>query len=118
MDCQACGSAIEPPQRKFCNDDCCQAFYRSTRQQRLIRFGLTDDDIKALLQKQSNRCPVCNRFFPAVSGPSGRPGFNVDHDHKTGKVRGLLCCRCNSGLGKFQDSMRLLKRAQRYLEKS
>jgi hypothetical protein len=44
-------------------------------------------------------------------------GLHVDHDHKTGLIRGLLCTQCNPGIGYFQDSIERLQLAIKYLEK-
>lgn len=73
-----------------------------------MRYGLTPEHYEALLSAQGGRCAICG----------GRPTGNlhVDHDHNTGKVRGLLCGRCNPALGAFQDSPRILLAAVRYLE--
>ncbi len=51
---------------------------------------------KKLWHKQGGRCAICRKW------PKSRP-LNVDHDHNTGKVRGLLCTRCNTQLGKWRD---------------
>ncbi len=72
-------------------------------------FDLTPEGYAALLAAQDERCAIC-RAEP-------RPGqaLDVDHDHKTGKVRGLLCRNCNHGLGKFKDNPFTLTEAQFYL---
>ena len=72
------------------------------------RYGLTSDEYASLLQKQNGCCAICR----ATSEKS----FDVDHDHKTGKVRGLLCGACNRGLGQFQDSPEILLAAHQYLK--
>lgn len=71
------------------------------------RYGLTIDDYNGILSKQNNCCAICKR-----------PGIDlvVDHCHNTGIVRGLLCQRCNTGLGKFEDDQALLRNALTYLE--
>lgn len=66
---------------------------------------------KDILRNQGNRCAICNDDNP------GRE-FHLDHDHRKGGVRGVLCHRCNHGLGKFCDSPELLRRAAEYLERS
>lgn len=62
-----------------------------------------------MLAAQNNRCGICEKIF---SGPP-----YVDHDHATGKVRALLCNRCNLGIGHFYDDPALLQRAISYLQK-
>lgn len=60
---------------------------------------------------QGNRCAICKEEEP-------RKGWrlSVDHDHQTGKVRGLLCSKCNTGLGQFKDSLALIRSVIAYLE--
>ncbi len=74
------------------------------------RYGLTLDDFNAILDSQGGRCAIC----PATTAGYGRR-FYVDHDHATGKIRGLLCHGCNSGLGNFRDSMTTVQDAAAYL---
>lgn len=72
---------------------------------RLEKYGLTDLDYAKLLDRQDGKCAVCQKDGSLV----------IDHDHKTGAVRGLLCGRCNMGLGQFSDDVDLLSSAMRYL---
>lgn len=58
-----------------------------------------------MLAEQGGRCAVC----------AERPAEHVDHDHVTGKVRGLLCFNCNGGLGQFRDDPQILELAIEYL---
>lgn len=71
------------------------------------KYGLTTDQFNDLLTKQNNQCAICSRGF--VKTP------NVDHDHNTGKVRGLLCTPCNNFLGYIGDSVISLQRAEHYV---
>jgi hypothetical protein len=69
-----------------------------------------------MLEKQQHRCHVCECKLKRP--PKGKRMFNipyVDHDHQTGKVRGILCGNCNTGLGHFKDNTKLLQRAINYL---
>lgn len=75
------------------------------------KYGLTPEDLASLEAKQNNCCAVCN--LPA--GKNWRGRLFVDHDHNTGKVRGLLCNDCNVGIGRFRDNPALLKAAAEYL---
>jgi hypothetical protein len=84
----------------------------------LWKWGLTDDAVAERLAAQGGRCAIC----PARE-PGGRGGWHVDHDHaccpagrSCGRcIRGLLCTRCNVGLGNFRDDPELLHRAAAYL---
>lgn len=78
------------------------------------QYGLTLDDYKELQKKQNGKCAICG----AEIGNSEGDRLYVDHNHKTGKVRGILCSNCNIGIGKFHDNISLLKRAIEYLEKT
>lgn len=71
------------------------------------KYGLTEQQM-AELTDDPGRCPICER--------EGQP-MRIDHDHATGKIRGLICNRCNVGLGQFEDDRVLLARASAYLER-
>lgn len=70
------------------------------------QYGLTEEDVKAMIARQSGLCAICQ----------SAPAVHVDHCHVTGKIRGSLCFPCNGGLGQFKDSPDVLKRAVAYLE--
>jgi len=72
------------------------------------------DDYHDMLQAQNNRCAICG--LEDIDNLHGV--LCVDHDHDTGKVRGLLCTACNYGLGYFRDNMYSLKKALYYLTKN
>lgn len=80
------------------------AKYRRGELQR--RYGLTQADYDLLLESQGGTCAICKEI-PLV--------FHVDHNHKTGKVRGLLCASCNLALGKLKDSAERAAQAAVYL---
>ena len=78
------------------------------------KYKMTPEEFTFLLESQENKCAICE-----TSDPGGRYNkFHVDHCHKTEKVRGLLCHRCNYALGYFQDNSSNLLRAIQYLEQS
>ena len=76
-------------------------------------YGITIEDYNKMLEIQNNKCKICNEHKDSFKNL-----LSVDHCHKTGKVRGLLCHRCNSGLGFFKDSKVLLQVAKEYLLES
>lgn len=78
------------------------------------RFGITLKDYQAKLEAQGGTCAICKSSSP---GRSDVRYFSVDHDHDTGKVRDLLCTRCNTGIGSLQDSSEILELAAEYLRK-
>ena len=61
-----------------------------------------------MIQAQGGLCPICRK----------RPAEHVDHDHKSGKVRAILCEMCNGGLGQFKDDPATIRRAITYLERN
>lgn len=77
------------------------------------QFGLTQSQYESLLSKQNWSCAICG-----ITQEAYGKSFAVDHDHQTMKIRGLLCVKCNTGLGKFQDSKYILDNAIAYLVRS
>lgn len=74
-----------------------------------VKYNLNETQFRNLLEKQEGLCAICRK-------PRGVRDFSVDHDHDTGITRGLLCVKCNTGLGLFDDSIKLLIRAAMYLD--
>ena len=66
------------------------------RNSRIRKYGISPETYYEMLKNQGNECAICK-------GKSTRRAMNIDHDHKTGKVRGLLCDRCNLRLGFIED---------------
>ena len=76
-----------------------------------LRFGINFDQYEYMLQEQNSVCAICG------NKDKKDKDLAVDHCHTTDKVRGLLCSDCNLGLGQFKDSVDLLLRAKKYLER-
>ena len=76
-----------------------------------IRYGLTKENYNELLEKQSGVCAICR-------GPQKAPTrrLDVDHCHKSGVVRGLLCDHCNKAIAFLQDNPELLRKVASYVE--
>lgn len=72
-------------------------------------LGFTLDQYHAMRESQGEVCKICGTYTPDL---------RVDHNHATGKVRGLLCGTCNSGLGFLKDSPVVLRSAVQYLERA
>ncbi len=83
---------------------------QQSHDRRLSIYGLSELHYMMLKEAQDNCCAICNRSLPHNKE-------DVDHDHKTGKVRGLLCHNCNIGIGLFQDDPKILDKAAAYLRK-
>lgn len=88
-------------------------YEKTRRAHNLKKYGLTQEQYDALLKAQGGCCVICPR---SGSGDSRTKYLFVDHEHKTGKVRGLLCGPCNAALGAFGDSCERLKVAIAYLQ--
>ena len=73
---------------------------------RLKKYAITEDHFSDLLKTQGGVCAICGDKNPRC----------VDHNHVTGKVRGLLCMPCNFSIGTMQDSPERLRKAASYLE--
>ncbi len=73
-----------------------------------VAYGMSQADYLGRVAAQEGRCAICN---------AAPDKLYVDHDHVTGDVRGLLCLKCNSGLGMFCDSVTSLVAAARYIER-
>ena len=74
------------------------------------RYGLPIERYEAALKAQGGLCAICR-------GKNDSQRLHVDHCHETGEFRGLLCFKCNAGIGKLCDSIELLQAAIAYLEK-
>lgn len=100
------------PSRNDLPPEVVQAKRDSDRRTGLMRqYGMTIRDFEDLEIRQGGLCAICG-------GTNKDRRLHVDHDHKTGIIRGLLCFNCNTGLGKFVDDPALLRAATKYLEES
>jgi hypothetical protein len=77
----------------------------------LRKYGITLDEYNALRQEQDYKCAICGDHENEV----GKKMF-VDHNHDTGKIRKLLCTKCNVGIGMLKDSAEVLLKAAQYLQ--
>jgi hypothetical protein len=90
--------------------------FESYRNRQLTtKFGLSLDEYNAILEDQGGVCAICGDAETKMW--KGRLcNLAVDHDHKTGRVRGLLCSNCNRGIGLLQDDIERLQAAINYLK--
>lgn len=77
-----------------------------------MKFGISLEEYNNKLKEQNGICPGCG-MTPEQNGKD----FAVDHNHETGMVRGLLCSRCNAGLGFLQDNINICNNIIRYIER-
>lgn len=76
----------------------------------LRKYGITLEEYDVLFERQGGVCAICGAL------PTEGISLHVDHVHETGKIRGLLCFRCNNALGDFGDDAQVLRQAIRYLD--
>jgi protein-arginine kinase activator protein McsA len=145
--CKNCGSSFNGRSKKrvYCSDVCCTEFNRKlkpeqsrkysadyyekrkteiseqrkqkrkedpriTKDKKLkLRYNISIDDYEKMLENQLGLCKICHQSNQKLL---------IDHDHKTGKIRGLLCNGCNRGLGYFNENILALKEAIIYLVQS
>lgn len=138
MICKVCGKEFEqnPKYRqgvqKYCSVNCQAKFWRDSNPEKVKeidrkyrknnpekvylkirksvlkrKYGITMDEYNAMLESQNGRCAICHQEKSET--------LAVDHDHKTGKVRGLLCSHCNQVIGFAEDNVELMESAIKYL---
>lgn len=88
-----------------------KVFEHNMRLQLKVKFSY--EDYLAMLERQGGVCAICHQ--PETE--KRQRCLNVDHDHVTGKVRGLLCSNCNHALGQFDDNPETIRKAIAYLQK-
>jgi hypothetical protein len=106
--------AADPEYRAKCIEQAKQRSPMAKRESRLKQeYGLTNEGYDAILKSQFGLCAICGKEQADKRGHR----LHVDHCHKTGQVRGLLCSNCNQGIGKFQDKIEFLESAVQYLRR-
>lgn len=89
-----------------------RSHHRTDKNKRLKKqYGISIEQYEEILVNQNNLCSICKE-----EDVSKYKTLNVDHCHKTGQIRGLLCQGCNLGLGHFKDNIKILEQAIKYLE--
>lgn len=90
---------------------------QSNLKTRVKRYGLSVEQYLLMLEGQDGLCAICLK--PETEIKRGTlAGLAVDHDHVSGLVRGLLCSRCNKGIGLLQDNPDRMRRAALYVERA
>lgn len=80
--------------------------------------GFTEQQYNDMLEKQGGVCAICKGNPGKSTNQKPRKNFCIDHDHITGKVRGLLCHKCNAGLGLLGDTVESIEMTIKYLKGS
>lgn len=136
--CVGCGKEFKPNKKntkKFCSSSCCNKFryHKDIIKTRKInnkraklwrdknpliekahklkqRFGITLEEYNKIFSSQGGCCKICGTHQKDFE-----KSLFVDHNHKTGKIRGLLCSRCNAAIGMMKENCDWLKNAIDYL---
>jgi len=140
--CEVCGKYLKPEWKKLtCSSKCdenqtnyemnkekVRVYQKALRESPKVkayclkRYNLNVKDYLKMIKKQNNKCAICGNCETTKIGKSseGNEGeikaLGVDHNHKTGGVRGLLCFKCNLGLGNANEDIFILKNCIKYLE--
>ena len=123
--CKRCGGTLRYVVSSNCADLKCRRGYEKlyrekdpqaikirNRKRKMGYYGLTCEDYDAIMLKQVGVCAICKER--CITGKE----LAIDHDHSTNVVRGLLCNKCNQGIGFFNDNIHLLTEAINYLNES
>ena len=112
--CNACGKMKRAKEfyenRSILDGLASQCIPCALARRRAKLYGLTPQEFSQLIVDHGGKCPICGVAFVGNREPS------IDHCHETNAIRGLLCRKCNTGLGRFCDDARLLTRAAKYLK--
>lgn len=108
--CKECRRKKEKIVRETYPDRCAKAVRKYMLKK---KYGLSLEAFEKLLEKQNGKCAICNM----TTAESCYENLCIDHDHKTGKVRGLLCPSCNVGIGNLKHSVALFNKAISYIKK-
>ena len=76
-------------------------------------YGISLLEYENILDAQNTRCKICNVIFNSYPETTTKPC--IDHNHKTKKIRGIICTLCNTGIGMFRDSADNLEKAAVYI---
>lgn len=108
--CATCGSVIRRSfaKAKYCSHRC-QSRRVSPNERRARTYKVDVEVINSMLEAANGVCDICNETLTRTY---------IDHCHTTGRIRGVLCPRCNTGLGMFKDSADYMHKAINYLRKS
>jgi hypothetical protein len=110
-------SAMSDGHKSECKE--CTSFYQKQKYDSgeirsaiyMRQYGITVEEYDQMVEEQNGRCKICGTDEPG----GNRKRFSIDHNHKTGEVRGLLCNPCNAALGLFKDNPTILQSALTYL---
>jgi hypothetical protein len=94
--------------QKYYNENKHKISKKASNKHRMNKYGITEEQYNDILLSQNSLCGICKK-------PSDKT-LHVDHNHKTGEIRGLLCSGCNTGIGHFKEDIDSLTNAIKYLK--
>lgn len=114
--CSKCGASKPPSEfhknmdrlRSWCKP--CQAIADRAKHYRRT-FGITIEELEQIFESQNEKCAICQRDMVLRW-----KNYQLDHDHETGKIRGILCVNCNTALGTFGDNLAGIMKVVEYLK--
>jgi hypothetical protein len=111
--CKTCINVFTPsnPCQLYCSTKC-----RGKNSYYKRNYGIDEADLEQMKKDQDYKCYICGSEGFLIGKNNHNEKLAVDHDHKTGKVRKLLCHNCNRALGLLQDNPELLRKAASYVE--
>jgi hypothetical protein len=112
--CRSCGRV---KQAKWRSENRVQANRAAANAHRRRRLGIEPHQYDEMLAEQGGVCAICNGLCDIRTVTGVQKNLAVDHDHETGDIRGLLCTRCNTAIGLFDDDTERLAKAREYLFK-
>ena len=105
--CRSCKNRLK--REKYAASEQFRDNVRDDQYRRL--YGASRSELEQMLDDQGRACAICTVALPVLHRA------NVDHDHATGQIRGILCHKCNVGLGQLGDTATALRKALAYLER-
>lgn len=106
---------VNEKNRKWVANNHEQKYNNSKNSKLLKEYGITLYEFNEMLEKQNHKCKICGKEeTKELKGTKWK--LSVDHCHKTGKIRGLLCAKCNVGLAKFEEDEQQFINAIKYLK--
>jgi Recombination endonuclease VII len=117
--CDVCGKSVPhvvfvKGESVYCSRSCRRR--EQSLKERTKKYGITPTTFRQMLSDQGGECAICTADLGSFSGAENL--MQIDHDHVSGRVRGLLCKRCNTGIAIFRDNIPALERAAEYLRRA
>lgn len=113
--CKACHKSITLAYVNAMSEEKRADYYRKMRARQLTSlYGITSEEYTSLVDKQQGVCRICGKPEVRITISGKVSGLSVDHDHVTGRVRGLLCWKCNTRMGYF-EKYALIPSLRKYL---